>query len=61
VNAPAPYVARHAGLRLLLLVAALVLFIVAALCAWAVFRGVSAETELGLVAAGLACYVAAAL
>lgn len=45
----------------LLVVAALVLFIVAALELFGVITGESLSTELGLVAAGLACWVAAAL
>jgi len=61
VNAPAPHGWRSPTVRLLLLVAGLVLYVVAALCAFGVFSGVSGETELGLIAAGLACEVAAAL
>ena len=60
MNAPPTRFYRSPAVRTLLLVAALLLYVIAALCAWAVFDGVSGETELGLVAAGLACQVAAA-
>ncbi len=45
----------------LLLLAALVLFILAALGLFAIITGWTLETELGMVAAGLACWVAASL
>lgn len=44
-----------------LLVAALVLFIFATLGFFAVFAGMTIATALGLVASGLACWVASAL
>jgi archaellum component FlaG (FlaF/FlaG flagellin family) len=43
------------------LIAGLVLFIIAALLAFSVFGAVTLPTLLGLVAAGLACWIAAAL
>jgi heme A synthase len=45
----------------LLLVAALVLFVIAALGFFAVFSGMTIATALGLTAAGLACWAASAL
>jgi hypothetical protein len=45
----------------LLLVAALVLFIIAALGFFAVFSGMTIATALGLTVSGLACWVAAGL
>lgn len=45
----------------LLLIAALVLFIIAALAFFAVFTGITTATALGLIASGLACWVAASL
>jgi hypothetical protein len=48
-------------LRRVFLVLGLVCFIFAALGAWSVAEGVSLSTVLGLVAAGLACWIAAAL
>jgi hypothetical protein len=44
-----------------LLVAGLVLFIIAALLAFSVIGAVSLATVLGLIAVGLACWIAAAL
>jgi hypothetical protein len=52
---------RYVGLGTVLLVAGLVLFIFAALGAWSIVDGVSLSTVLGLIAAGLACWIAAAL
>lgn len=44
-----------------LLVAGLVLFVIAALLAFSVFGTASLATLLGLIAVGLACWIAAAL
>jgi hypothetical protein len=45
----------------LFVVAGLVLFVIAALSSFGVIDGVTLSTDLGLVAAGLACWIAAAL
>jgi hypothetical protein len=52
---------RYVGLGTVLLVAGLVLFIIAALLAFSVFGTVTLSSVLGLIAAGLACWIAAAL